>query len=158
MLYPSFSFSDHTAYSFFSTSGKIFGVKFLFKIVRHHIYFPPHRESLNFDLRSQRYGIKSKTRRSDSGAILKRVGRRGIDRVDTVNMTGTIKPALMHRIPLELRSYACLGESSTRMGDPWEVLVLYPSFSFSDRTVYSFFPFLTAPHIHFLARQEQYLE
>ncbi|XLR27240.1 hypothetical protein S83_055140, partial [Arachis hypogaea] len=26
-------------------------------------------------------------------------------------------PALMHRIPSELRSKACLGESSTRMGD-----------------------------------------
>ena len=33
------------------------------------------------------------------------------------NMTGAIIPALMKRIPSELRSYACLGESSTRMGD-----------------------------------------
>ena len=33
------------------------------------------------------------------------------------NMTGAIIPALMHRIPSELRSLACLGESSTRMGD-----------------------------------------
>ena len=32
-------------------------------------------------------------------------------------MTGAIIPALMHLIPSELRSYACLGESSTRMGD-----------------------------------------
>ncbi|KAL0288089.1 UNVERIFIED_CONTAM: hypothetical protein Sradi_7107500 [Sesamum radiatum] len=39
---------------------------------------------------------------------------------------GAIIPALTHRIPSELRSYACLGESSTRMGDPWEVLVLHP--------------------------------
>ena len=31
---------------------------------------------------------------------------------------GAIIPALMHRIPSELRSYACLGESTTRMGDP----------------------------------------
>ncbi|KAH0729770.1 hypothetical protein KY289_000958 [Solanum tuberosum] len=29
-----------------------------------------------------------------------------------------IIPALTHRIPSELRSQACLGESSTRMGDP----------------------------------------
>src|ERR1044072_4167262 len=33
------------------------------------------------------------------------------------NLTGTIIPALMHRIPSELRSEVCLGESSTRMGD-----------------------------------------
>ena len=33
------------------------------------------------------------------------------------NMTGAIIPALMHRIPSELRSEACLGESSTTMGD-----------------------------------------
>src|SRR5690606_23975315 len=32
-------------------------------------------------------------------------------------LTGAIIPALMHRIPSELRSEACLGESSTRMGD-----------------------------------------
>src|SRR3954466_3415726 len=32
-------------------------------------------------------------------------------------VTGAIIPALKHRIPSELRSYACLGESSTRMGD-----------------------------------------
>ena len=30
---------------------------------------------------------------------------------------GAIIPALMHRIPSELRSQACSGESSTRMGD-----------------------------------------
>ena len=30
---------------------------------------------------------------------------------------GAIIPALMHRIPSELRSQACLGESSTRMSD-----------------------------------------
>ena len=33
------------------------------------------------------------------------------------NMTGAIIPALMHRIPSELRSEACLAESGTRMGD-----------------------------------------
>ena len=33
------------------------------------------------------------------------------------NMTGAIIPALMHRTPSELRSEACLGESSTIMGD-----------------------------------------
>ena len=32
-------------------------------------------------------------------------------------MTGAIIPALMHRIPSELRSEACLAESGTRMGD-----------------------------------------
>ena len=30
---------------------------------------------------------------------------------------GAIIPALMHRIPSELRNQACVGESSTRMGD-----------------------------------------
>ena len=33
------------------------------------------------------------------------------------NMTSAIIPVLVHRIPSELRSQACLGESSTRMGD-----------------------------------------
>ena len=33
------------------------------------------------------------------------------------NMTGAIIPALMHRIPSKLRSEACLGGSSTTMGD-----------------------------------------
>ena len=32
-------------------------------------------------------------------------------------VTDAIIPALMHQIPSELRSLACLGESSTRMGD-----------------------------------------
>ena len=32
-------------------------------------------------------------------------------------LTGAIIAALTHRIPSELRSWACLGESSTRMGD-----------------------------------------
>ena len=32
-------------------------------------------------------------------------------------ISGAIIPALMHRIPSELRSQACLGESSTRTGD-----------------------------------------
>ncbi|MED6153739.1 hypothetical protein PIB30_104960, partial [Stylosanthes scabra] len=32
-------------------------------------------------------------------------------------MAGAIIPALMHRIPSELRSEACLGECSTWMGD-----------------------------------------
>ncbi|KAK8540310.1 hypothetical protein V6N12_046597 [Hibiscus sabdariffa] len=35
----------------------------------------------------------------------------------TQEMTGVIIPVLMHRIPSELRSQACLGESRTRMGD-----------------------------------------
>ncbi|RDX82215.1 hypothetical protein CR513_37023, partial [Mucuna pruriens] len=33
------------------------------------------------------------------------------------HLTGPIIPVLMHRIPSELRSQACLGDSSTRMGD-----------------------------------------
>ena len=45
--------------------------------------------------------------RNESGH--KRSGARG--------MSDAIRPALKHRIPLELQSYACLGESSTRMGD-----------------------------------------
>ena len=36
---------------------------------------------------------------------------------DGGNMSDAIIPALKHRIPSELRSKACLGESSTRMGD-----------------------------------------
>ncbi|KAK8540300.1 hypothetical protein V6N12_046587 [Hibiscus sabdariffa] len=77
----------------------------------------------------------------------------------TQEMTSAIIPALMHRIPLELCSQACFGESSTRMGDLlgsprvaplflnsavkralfrvvlgwvtfWEVLVLDPNFWF----------------------------
>ncbi|KAK8705004.1 hypothetical protein V6N13_048615 [Hibiscus sabdariffa] len=41
----------------------------------------------------------------------------GSSKFVTQEMTGAIIPALMHRIPSELRSEACLGESSTRMGD-----------------------------------------
>ena len=37
---------------------------------------------------------------------------------DDAHKTSAIIPALKHRIPSELRSQACLGESSTRMGDP----------------------------------------
>ena len=37
---------------------------------------------------------------------------------DDARKTIAITPALKHRIPSELRSQACLGESSTRMGDP----------------------------------------
>ena len=44
------------------------------------------------------------------------------------NMTGAIIPALMHRIPSELRSQACLGESSTRMGDLLGSSRVHPSF------------------------------
>ena len=33
------------------------------------------------------------------------------------SMSDAMIPSLKHRIPSELRSYACLGESSTRMGD-----------------------------------------
>ena len=40
-----------------------------------------------------------------------------LNRFRAALLSGAIIPALMHRIPSELRSYACLGESSTRMGD-----------------------------------------
>ncbi|KAK8540322.1 hypothetical protein V6N12_046609 [Hibiscus sabdariffa] len=85
----------------------------------------------------------------------------GSSKFVTQEMTGAIIPALMHRIPSELRSQACLGESSTRMGDllgsprvaplflnfavkrawarvvlgwvtSWEVLVLHPYFWFGN--------------------------
>ena len=42
-----------------------------------------------------------------------------------LHLTGLVIPALMHRIPSELRSQAGLGESSTRMGDLLGVLVLH---------------------------------
>ncbi|KAK8705010.1 hypothetical protein V6N13_048621 [Hibiscus sabdariffa] len=41
----------------------------------------------------------------------------GSSKFVTQEMTYAIIPAQMHRIPSELRSEACLGESSTRMGD-----------------------------------------
>ncbi|KAK8705011.1 hypothetical protein V6N13_048622 [Hibiscus sabdariffa] len=41
----------------------------------------------------------------------------GSSKFVTQEMTGVIILALMHWIPSELRSQACLGESSTRMGD-----------------------------------------
>ena len=44
-------------------------------------------------------------------------GERGIIEFGVLGMTDAIIPALTHRIPSELRSEACLGESSTRMGD-----------------------------------------
>ena len=58
-----------------------------------------------------------------------------------LNMSGPIIPALMHRIPSELRSQACLGESSTRMGDllgsprvapllPFLRFIFFPRFRF----------------------------
>ncbi len=41
------------------------------------------------------------------------------------SLSDTIMPALMHRIPLELRSEVCLGESSTGIGDvPGSLLVV----------------------------------
>ena len=41
-------------------------------------------------------------------------------------LIGAIKPTLMHWIPSELYSYACFDESSTRMGNLWEVPELHP--------------------------------
>ena len=40
-------------------------------------------------------------------------------------LIGAIKPTLMHWIPSELYSYACFDESSTGMGDLWEVPELH---------------------------------
>ena len=45
-------------------------------------------------------------------------------------LLGAIIPAPMHRIPSELRSYACLGESSTRMGDLLGSPRVAPTFRF----------------------------
>ncbi|KAK8540339.1 hypothetical protein V6N12_046626 [Hibiscus sabdariffa] len=56
----------------------------------------------------------------------------GSSKFVTLEMTVAIIPALMHRIPSEIRSEACLGESSTRMGDLLEVLVLHPYFLFGN--------------------------
>ena len=44
-------------------------------------------------------------------------------------LSGAIIPALMHRIPSELRSEACLGVSSIRMGDPLGSPRVAPLFS-----------------------------
>ena len=44
-------------------------------------------------------------------------GRHGLYAFSAHSVMGAIIPALMHRIPSELRSQACLGESSTKMGD-----------------------------------------
>ncbi|KAL9411455.1 hypothetical protein AB3S75_045118 [Citrus x aurantiifolia] len=44
-------------------------------------------------------------------------GGHGLSRFALHMVMGATIPALMHRIPSELRSLACLGESSTKMGD-----------------------------------------
>src|SRR3954469_6640406 len=49
--------------------------------------------------------------------ILEPVASYQINRKSSLPFTGAIIPALKHRIPSELRSYACLGESSSRIGD-----------------------------------------
>ncbi|KAK8540320.1 hypothetical protein V6N12_046607 [Hibiscus sabdariffa] len=51
------------------------------------------------------------------GAAYKDGGMYGSSKFVMQEMTGAIIPALIHRIQSELRSQACLGESSTRMGD-----------------------------------------
>ncbi|KAL0283475.1 UNVERIFIED_CONTAM: hypothetical protein Sradi_7227100 [Sesamum radiatum] len=63
---------------------------------------------------------------------------------------GAIIPALMHRIPSELRSQACLGESSTRMGDPLgspRVAPLFANLSsrLSSHQLFLFFFFFCSP-------------
>src|SRR3954469_16991132 len=52
-----------------------------------------------------------------SAFILAPVASYQINRKSSLPFSGAIIPALKHRIPSELRSQACLGESSTRMGD-----------------------------------------
>src|SRR3954470_2702939 len=52
-----------------------------------------------------------------SAFILAPVASYQINRKSSLPFSGAIIPALKHRIPSELRSSACLGESSTRMGD-----------------------------------------
>src|SRR3954470_22409301 len=52
-----------------------------------------------------------------SAFILEPVASYQINRKSSLPFPGAIIPALKHRIPSELRSYACLGESSNRMGD-----------------------------------------
>src|SRR3954470_5516172 len=52
-----------------------------------------------------------------SAFILAPVASYQINRKSSLPFSGAIIPALKHRIPSELRSYACLGVSSTRMGD-----------------------------------------
>ncbi|KAK8540313.1 hypothetical protein V6N12_046600 [Hibiscus sabdariffa] len=76
------------------------------------------------ELRSQACLGESSTRMGDLlgspplvGAAYKDEVMYGSSKFVTQEMTGAIIPALMHRIPSELRSEACLGESSTRMGD-----------------------------------------
>ncbi|KAL0295880.1 UNVERIFIED_CONTAM: hypothetical protein Scaly_3084300 [Sesamum calycinum] len=68
---------------------------------------------------------------------------------------GAIIPALMHRIPSELRSQACLGESSTRMGD-WEVLVLHPFLRTSPPVFQVFCSFFSYLFIFFGALSHPY--
>ncbi|KAK8705013.1 hypothetical protein V6N13_048624 [Hibiscus sabdariffa] len=51
------------------------------------------------------------------GAAFKDGVMHGSSKFVTQEMTGAIIPALIHRIPSELRSQGCLVESSTRMGD-----------------------------------------
>src|SRR3954470_17305057 len=52
-----------------------------------------------------------------SAFILAPVASYQINRKSSLPFSGAIMPALKHRIPSELRNYAFLGESSTRMGD-----------------------------------------
>ena len=66
------------------------------------------------------------------------LARRGKKELNGEEFSDAIIPALMHRIPSELRSQACLGESSTRMGDPLGSPRVAPlSFYFSLHTIES---------------------
>lgn len=65
-----------------------------------------------------------------------------IKRLANTIFSDAIIPVLKHRIPLELRILACLGESSIRIGDPMESphiasLLFTGGPSESDRTIFS---------------------
>ena len=77
-------------------------------------------------------------------------------------LTGAIIPALMHRIPSELRRQTCLGESSIRMGDllggPRVAPFLFASSPTRPSPLFlSFFglllPYPSFPHLSFPARR-----
>src|SRR3954469_13306187 len=80
--------------------------------------------------------------------ILEPVASYQINRKSSLPFSGAIIPALKHLIPSELRSYACLGESSTRMGDllgsPRVAPLLFAVRIEPHFTIHSFFLFLAS--------------
>ena len=75
-----------------------FGFEPCLEVVRLTDLFLTHLKFLSFDLRSLSYSRNDKACRSCA------CGRGGINGLCAVNLAGTIIPALMHRIPSELRS------------------------------------------------------